>query len=737
MKYKDLTAENFIEEIKQNYQNWDFERIKLALDFAEQAHNNQNRKSGEKYIIHPIHVAYILSTLEVDTDTIIAGLLHDVLEDTDYDYEFIQQKFGKHVASLVEGVTKLLNYEYKSEQNSAKLQADNFSKLLLSISNDFRVILIKLADRLHNMRTLQFMDSEKRERIARETLDIYAPLANRFGIAKIKWELEDLCLKFLYPEDYKKIINIVDLKKDDREKYIIDFIKFVKDELNKQNITTEVNGRTKHFYSIYRKNKVREIPYDEIFDLAAIRIIVETEEECYRILGIVQSICDPVGRYRNYIAQPKPNGYQSLHITVLGPKGRKVEIQIRTKNMHSVAEDGIAAHWKYKEFSGNAKKGQKKDSQNNEMQQTIQTQKNWIQQILKKYNDGEIDDFVDYLKFDLYSEIIITITPNGDLIKLPMGSTPVDFAFAIHSEVGLHTSGAKVNSKFVPISTKLKSGDTVSIITSKSAKPGKNWLSFMKSSRARQKVRSYFRNKELEDALRIGTEIFKKNCRKYHIKLVDENDEKFILTSLKINDMKSLYIKLGTGEILFQQIVDLLDNDKQIEPEIADVKKETESLEEQRKIAHGIRVEDIESLMLNYAKCCNPLPGDPIIGYVTRGKGITIHRKNCNDPSFINLQNRESERIIELEWNYQTQNTNQRKVEIRIIGKESGKIWIPILSVFSKYEIEIEKSNLKKADGKAIGYFCFFMNSEQETKILINKLKQIKDVSHIEFVKNQ
>lgn len=730
MQYKEITPENLISEIRKIDDKWDFAKIQKALNFAIEAHKDQFRKSGENYIVHPVNTAYILAELEVDTDTIVGGLLHDILEDTNTDFDTIAQEYGTQVAELVDGLTKISDYEYKYDKK--KLQAENFRKLLISISKDIRVIMIKLADRLHNMRTLQFKRKERRIPIAQETLDIYAPLANRFGIAKLKWELEDLCLKYLYPKEYAKIISIVDLKKVERENYIIDFIEFVRSELLKQKIVADISGRTKHFYSIFRKNRVRKIPYDQIYDLAAIRVIVATEEECYRVLGIVQSICEPIGRYRNYIAQPKPNGYQSLHITVLGPKARKVEVQIRTKEMHIVAEEGVAAHWRYKEFTDYSEKGYQKEMKNIEMQSTIQSQRNWIGNILQKYNEGEIDDFVDYLKFDLYSRNIITLTPEGDLIKLPLNATPVDFAFAIHSEVGLHTTGAKVNGVFVPISTRLKSGDKVEIITSKAANPGKNWLNFMKSSRGRQKVRAYFRNKQQEDAYIIGKEIFKKKCRKYHIKYNSDKDWAELLQALKINDEKTLYIKLGTGELLFQQILDLYKPEPVKIVEDSQIDFPQNNIAKQRDIVQGIKIDDIDSLMLNYAKCCNPLPGDEIVGYVTRGKGITVHRQDCSDPSFINLQKKESERILPLQWNYK-KNDDDILHKIKVVGKCRKRIWGNILTLFDDFNIMIEHSDLRRIENRAIGHFSFYLADSEKLYIILEKIRSQSFIEHAEI----
>ena len=675
--------------------------------------------------------------MKMDTATISAGLLHDVLEDTKYSYEDLLRTFGKTVTDLVDGVTKLEKYHYKSNNTFQERQSENFRKLLISITKDVRVILIKLADRLHNMRTLAKIPAERKQRIARETLDIYAPLANRFGLGKIKSELEDLSFKYLQPEEYFRISRVVKQKKKERDEYIETVKREVKKFLDGAKIEAEIHGRSKHFYSIYRKKISKHLDYKDIYDFAALRIIVPTVEECYEVLGLIQTHFEPVTkRFRDYIAHPKQNNYQSLHTVVIGPQNRKVEIQIRTKEMHLIAEEGIAAHWRYKEL-GNFDTGYEKSLQKEIFQQNFEKQINWIRNLLKQQTN---ENFMETLKMNLYPDIIVAMTPQGDCIKLPKNATPVDFAFAIHTQLGFHCIGAKVNGKFVPIRTILQTGDTVEIITSANGKPSKDWLQFLKSTKAKQKIRTYFRQKEYEDAIILGKEIFSKKIRKRHYGIKKEEEILALAKKFKINDLKTFYAKIGRGEILFRQIEEIINEEKPEQMDAKEVEENSFRTLPETTQSVGIRIDEIDSLMIRFAKCCLPQPGDEIVGYTTRGRGITVHRSDCRNPGFIHLKKSEPERIIRIEWDYsfkkkKTKIGNRELKQIKIIAVNKSNFLHRIREKFIKCGIDLEKTDLQKKRNQVIGRFSFFANDEQEVQILINEILEIRGILRIEKIK--
>jgi len=554
---KDIDLEKFINEIKSIRDDIDLSLMKKvslqnAFLFAKNAHQEQMRESGKPYWEHPANVACILASMNMDAPTIIAGLLHDIIEDTKYTYEDISKAFGSEIADLVEGVSKLKKYHYKTHKSRKEQQAENFRKLLISITEDIRIILIKLADRLHNMRTIKYLDQEKIKRISQETLDIYAPLASRFGLAKIKWELEDLSFKYLYPDEYKNINEVISQKKEERDAYIREVVEPLKKYLDEDGIKAEVFGRSKHFYSIYRKKVRKNLDYEDIYDFAAIRIIVEKVEECYEVLGTIQTLFEPIKqRFRDYISRPKPNNYQSLHTVVIGPNARKVEVQIRTKEMNIIAEEGIAAHWHYKELKDSSDKVYQKKLEKTIPEKSYHHQIVWIRKLLQQEKSS--DEFMDFMQLNLYPDIIVVQTPDGDFIKLPKHATPIDLAFAVHTDVGFHCIGAKVNGKFVPIRTLLHTGDVVEVLTSPQGHPSKDWLSFMKSSKAKQKIRTYFRHKELDDAIQLGEDIFLKNCRKIHYKFKNEEDILEIARRFKINDFKTFFAQIGKAIFSLRQ----------------------------------------------------------------------------------------------------------------------------------------------------------------------------------------
>jgi GTP pyrophosphokinase len=724
--------ENFLAKIKKLRPELKIKPLQQAYEFSQTAHHGQYRQSSKPYIEHPASTAVILAEMNVDTDCIIAGLLHDTLEDTATKYSELEQRFGTETANLVEGVTKLDTYSYQGNRSQRHNQAENFRKLLVSITKDIRVILIKLADRLHNMRTLEHLPASKQKRIATETLDIYAPLANRFGLAKIKWELENLCLKHLHPEEYNKIESIIETQKAGRDQFINSFIEPVKKILRKNSINAEITGRTKHIYSIFRKHKLDRIPYSDIYDLAAIRIIVNNVEQCYSVLGIIHASFQPVeNSFRDFIARPKPNNYQSLHTVIIGFGGRKVEIQIRTRKMHWIAEEGIAAHWKYKELQDYRLRFWKKRNKTDHLVQTnFEKQLTWIRSFLKQPETETTENFIESLKLDLYPDIIIAISPQGDLIQLPISSTALDFAFAIHTDVGFHCEGTQVNGKLVPIRTELKSGDVVKVFTNPQAHPSKDWLQFLRTSRSRQKVRAYFREQEQQEAIELGRQIFDKKARKFHLKYKTDSQILELARQMKFHDSKTFFAQLGKGELLFSDIINHISAEKP-ENEEENVSQAT-SLDTLREHAHGIRIGDVNSLLLNYAKCCNPVPGDKILGYITRGRGITIHKSSCKNPGFLSLQKKEPERIINLKWDYENKKNEPFQVKMKIVGLNRRNFFLDVLNVFSKLKIDISDSKMRSIKKRIIGNLKFYIDSKRKYELLKQNLQKVSGLISID-----
>ncbi len=647
----------------------DKEKILLAYEFAKEAHTGQIRKSGDQYIMHPVEVAKILISMKMDTDTIVAGLLHDVVEDTLIAIIDIKCDFGENVAHLVEGVTKL-----KKLPGGTHTQAENIRKMIVAMAKDVRVVIIKLADRLHNMRTLKHMREDKQKRIANETLKIFAPLAHRMGMAKIKWELEDLSLYYLEPKKYRQLVEMVSLKRKEREEYTNKITEIINEKLLKYNIDGEVTGRPKHFYSIYKKMYEKGKRFEDIYDLIAMRVIVETEEECYHILGIVHNLWTPVpGRFKDYIAVPKSNGYQSIHTTIVGEKGNFVEIQIRTSEMHRIAEEGIAAHWKYKE--------------------KVTTNKSdniysWLRKILEwqqEEDDSEI--FIQAVTGDILSEEVFIFTPEGDVIELPKGATPLDFAFHIHTQVGFKCIGAKVNHKIVPINYKLENGDKVEIITSKTPKaPGKDWINIVATHSAKSKIRRWFKYKEFDEKAEEGKNILEKELLNYGIKIKKLEEEKEIQTFLKkhrIDRIEELFYQIATGKTSIEAVISNFDiGDKQ-----EDIQKIIVKKEKKQKSTSGVIIEGIDNVVIRFAKCCTPVPGDEISGYITKGAGIAIHRSDCKN--FESLKKRNSERIIEVRWDDEDTKTSHYIVKFNVIVADRPNILNEILQIISDKRINI------------------------------------------------
>jgi GTP diphosphokinase / guanosine-3',5'-bis(diphosphate) 3'-diphosphatase len=628
-KQYEQVFEGLMRRITRYNQNMDSAMLRKAFEFSYNAHRNQLRKSGQPYFEHPLEVAKILIGLKMDYETIAGGILHDVAEDTDLSIEQVEKEFGPNVALLVDGVTKISEIKLLEFEER---QAENFRKMLLSMVRDIRVILIKFADRLHNMRTLEYLPEKKRRRIALETREVYAPLAHRLGLAKIKWELEDLALKHLEPEAYADLNQRISDTRKNREDYILEVTMPVREALVKAQIQARFEGRPKHFYSIYNKITKRNIPYEEIYDLLAIRVIVDKIEECYHTLGLIHALYTPIHeRFKDYIATPKSNGYQSLHTTVIGPAGKRIEIQIRTEQMHRTAEDGIAAHWRYKE-------GKLREDD-------LDKHLVWLRQVLD-WEDNETDssNFMEHLKINLFQDEVFVFTPKGDLHRLPARSTPVDFAFAVHTSVGIHCLAAKINGRIVPLSHELRSGDTVEILTSGNQEPNNDWLKFVVSSKARNRIKKYLRDKEDANSSALGEEMLTRALQKFSIKIKDVNLAD-VAGKFNHKDAAALFTALGRGDVKLESLLrKILPEDK---PQLQDGNFITRFIEKARKSTRGVRVAGMDNIMIAFGKCCNPVPGEPITGIVSRGRGIVIHTNSCKN--LLRLM-QDPDRIIDVTW---------------------------------------------------------------------------------------
>ena len=726
-KILDLTTENFMREITQINPKYNDSAIIKAYEIALHLHEGQFRKSGEPYIIHPIAVAKILAGFGMDNETVIAGLLHDVVEDTDYTREQLVGDFDEKIAALVDGVTKLGNISY--DASSEKVQAENFRKMFLAMSKDIRVLIIKLADRLHNMRTLEYMPTNKRESKAMETLEIYAPLAGRLGMFSLKFELEDLALKFLHPIEYKKLQVAVTKKKAKYEKDVESLIQEISFELDKAGIQHEVKGRSKHMYSIYRKMVLQNKQLDEIFDLLAVRILVSSVKDCYAALGMVHTRWKPIpGRFKDYIAMPKPNMYQSLHTTVLGDNGEPFEIQIRTYEMHRIAEYGIAAHWKYKEGKISGKE--------DESEQKLA----WLRQALEWQKDADDSvEFLETLKMDLFDNQVFVFTPNGDVMELPADSTPLDFAFKIHTDVGIRCVGAKVNGKMVTIDHRLGNGDIVEIVTSaNSSGPSIDWLKLCKTSQARNKIRNWLRKAEKDNDVSKGKSNINNYIKKkgYDPALVAKNA--YILKAVKdfnCSNVNELYLQISRGGTtvskLGQKLIEYYEEDNKTREE------EKDQIEVKKKPApkrtdyseSGIVVNGADNLLIKRATCCNPVPGDPIIGYISKGKGITVHRIDCTN--IINLREEDRARLIVVNWD--TPDSNRKYyVDLQVVSEERKGIFKDISKVCDDYDIEVVGLNLTPGEpGTTNTLITIEITDMHQMQRLLTALRQVEGVIRV------
>ena len=734
----DKELQEILDKIKNYAPSADVTPVVKAYQLAKSAHEGVFRKSGEPYIIHPIAVANILADLELDMEVIAAGLLHDVVEDTPYTYEDIKEMFGKDIADLVDGVTKLGKIKYQTKEES---QAENLRKMFLAMAKDIRVILIKLADRLHNMRTLKYMPEEKAKYKAKETLEIYGGIAHRIGISKIKWELEDLALKYIDPEGYKELASKITKKRDQRQAYIDKIVKILEEKLKEVNINCEVSGRPKHFYSIYKKMKKKNKTFEEIYDLTAVRIIVDTVKDCYGVLGMVHTMWIPMpGRFKDYIAMPKPNLYQSLHTTVIGPDGDPVEIQIRTHEMHEIAENGIAAHWKYKEgITGN---------HDTKMEQKLK----WLRQMMEWEKDvKDPHEFLDALKEDVFNSQVYVFTPRGDVMELPAGSTPIDFAYRVHTNVGNKCTGAKVNGKIVPINYKLQNGEIVEVITStNSPGPSRDWLSIVQTPTARNRIRQWFKKEKREENIERGTEILEKEFKRYNIPYKNASIQKFLgQVAKKFNQpsLDDLIATIGYGGIATSQVMPKVrdyynkeisrqEKEKRMQEKEKEIKKnydEHEYAKKRKKKDSGITVKGLDNILVRFAKCCNPLPGDDIVGYITKGRGVAVHRKDCTN---INLDDEFiKNRLVEVEWN----NPEKSKFEgeIKVIAVDRVGLLNDVIHIVSMEKLSMNGVNCRVLKDNTVNISILVeVNDINELKQLMKKIRSIPGVDEVSRMRN-
>lgn len=721
--------ESLIKKINDNCINVDIDIIEKAYNFASEAHKSQRRESGEPYIIHPIDVAEILAELGMDTNTIAAGLLHDVLEDTDCTYKEMSDMFNEEIASLVNGVTKLGKIEYKSKQEQ---QADNVRKMLLAMAKDIRVIIIKLADRLHNMRTLKFMPKEKQKLKAKETLDIYAPLAHRLGMSKIKWELEDLSFRYLHEEEYYDLVRQIAEKRVEREAYISSIIDDLYKNLEESGIDSDIEGRPKHFYSIYRKMVNKNKTIEQIFDLTAIRILVNSVKDCYGVLGIVHTIYKPIpGRFKDYIAMPKPNMYQSLHTTVIGPQGKTFEIQIRTFDMHKTAEYGIAAHWKYKE--GDAGEDKEKG---------FEKKLAWLRDMLEWQKEtSDAEEFMEGFKIDLFSDEIFVFTPKGVVINLASGSTPIDFAYRIHTDVGNRCIGAKVNGKIVPLDYKLKTGEIVEIITSQSAKgPNMDWLNIAKSNQAKSKIKSWLKKAKKDENINKGKELLEKELRKQGVVLseITKGDSyERLAKRYNLHNSDDIYAAVGVGSISASAFVSRLkeenlgDKVKQSDEEIA--KNIEEHIAKSDRVNkkegnYGITVKGESNLMIRFARCCNPVPGDEIQGYITKGRGVSVHRTDCSN--LKSLIAYDPNKVVDVSWGMSK--GASYVAEVRVKSDDRMGVLSDIMKVITDSGLHLNALNANSAKGnEALINIKVKIDSIEQLRELMKKIRRLKGVTDV------
>ncbi|MGE5583085.1 MAG: RelA/SpoT family protein [Bacillota bacterium] len=708
--FEPVTIEELLRKSAETKPPAEVERIKAAYELAAAAHLGQKRDSGEDYIQHPLEVAAIVYDLGMDTTSIIAALLHDVVEDTEVTAERIIKQFGSEVALLVDGVTKLSKLAFQSKQEQ---QMENLRKMFLAMTQDLRVIIIKLADRLHNMRTLKHLPEDRQKKIAKETLEIYAPLTHRLGMWKVKWELEDLALRYLDQEAYYDLVNKVAKKRQEREGFINEVKETLQRALAEIELKAEVQGRPKHFYSIYEKMQEQGKEFSEIYDLMGLRVIVPTVQDCYEVLGIVHILWKPIpGRFKDYVAMPKSNMYQSLHTTVIGPNGEPLEIQIRTWEMHRTAEYGIAAHWLYKENSPDDKELHEKVA--------------WLRHLIEWQGEmKDSEEFMESLRIGLFMDEVFVFTPKGDVKNLPAGSTPVDFAYSIHSALGHQCAGAKVNGRLVPLDYQLKNGDIIQIVTSKqNTGPSRDWLQFVKTSKAKNRIRQWLREQNREANIQIGREIIERELKKHGLDLQENLRQENLAEAAKkfgFGAVDDLLAAVGDLKLTANQVIGKLGIEK--EP-LKQLKPEAEEKKKIRRPGLGIKVRGVENLLVRFSKCCNPVPGDPITGYITRGKGVSIHRLDCP-----NLGSEDRERVIEVEWDKEIQGSYP--VDIEIEGADRVNLLTDIMNAISEMKLYLSAAKVRSKKGIAFINLTLEIAHSDQLQLIFKRVKKVEGIQRI------
>ncbi|MCI8272915.1 MAG: bifunctional (p)ppGpp synthetase/guanosine-3',5'-bis(diphosphate) 3'-pyrophosphohydrolase [Clostridia bacterium] len=724
---KNYTIKDILDKIKKNKRWPDTKLVQKAYNYALKKHEGQVRKSGEPYIVHPTNVAYIIAELGLDEHTVCAALLHDVLEDTETSFENLVQEFGQEIAEMVDGVTKLIKIQYATIEEN---QVENYRKMFLAMGKDIRVIIIKLADRLHNMRTLKYLKEERKIAISQETMQLYSPLANRLGLYAIKWELEDLAFQYLYPNEFEELVKGIEQKREERLKFIEKIINDIKVQLKKQHIDAEVTGRAKHLYSIYRKMQRDSKTLDQIYDLFALRIIVNSVKDCYAALGVVHEMYNPMPkRFKDYIAVPKTNMYQSIHTTLLGEKGTPFEVQIRTWDMHKIAEYGIAAHWAYKEVNYGSKKGQRVVNVQEDKLAWLRETLEWQQEM------QDPQEFLETLKTELFEDEVYVFTPKGEIKVLPRGATPIDFAYAIHAEVGNHMTGAKINSKMVPIITPIKNGDIVEIITTENSKgPSLDWLKFVKSTSAKNKITSWHKKERKTENIEKGKESIEREIKRIKIDYTDLFRNEYIdpmLERYKFKALEEMYAAIGFGAITATKVIArmLIEYRKEHKDKEAKIEEKIEELAQSKEKTikpsnTGIVVKGIDNCLVKLSKCCNPLPGDEIIGYITKGRGVSVHRKDCVN---INDLLKEENRIIEVKW-YDQEKVSYM-VEIIVSANDRNGLLGDMLYKINEFKARILTVNAKASKEKIVTTeIALEVDSLESLNKIMRELKKVDSV---------